>query len=422
MNATGGLLASEKTTKVLHFDVDTIREDFPILNQLVRGKPLVYLDNAATSQKPAAVIDAMTRYYSADNSNIHRGVHLLSERATKEYEEARVKVQSFINAAEAREIIFVRGTTEAINLVANSYGRANVNAGDEVLITAMEHHSNIVPWQMLCEEKGARLRVAPINDDGELILEEFEKLLNERTKLISVVHISNALGTINPVRGIVEIAHRHGVPVMIDGAQAAPHKNIDVQELDCDFYAFSGHKVYGPTGIGVLYGKASLLDAMPPFQGGGDMIASVTFEKTTYNTLPYKFEAGTPNIAGTIGLGAAIDYANQIGLPRIAKYEQELLAYGTEALSQISGLRLVGTAKEKAGVLSFVLEGIHPHDVGTILDREGIAIRTGHHCAMPVMERFGVPATARASLAFYNTKEEIDALVTGINKVKEVFG
>ena len=422
MNATGGLLASEKTTKVLHFDVDTIREDFPILNQLVRGKPLVYLDNAATSQKPAAVIDAMTRYYSADNSNIHRGVHLLSERATKEYEEARVKVQSFINAAEAREIIFVRGTTEAINLVANSYGRANVNAGDEVLITAMEHHSNIVPWQMLCEEKGARLRVAPINDDGELILEEFEKLLNERTKLISVVHISNALGTINPVRGIVEIAHRHGVPVMIDGAQAAPHKNIDVQELDCDFYAFSGHKVYGPTGIGVLYGKASLLDAMPPFQGGGDMIASVTFEKTTYNTLPYKFEAGTPNIAGTIGLGAAIDYANQIGLPRIAKYEQELLAYGTEALSQISGLRLVGTAKEKAGVLSFVLEGVHPHDVGTILDREGIAIRTGHHCAMPVMERFGVPATARASLAFYNTKEEIDALVTGINKVKEVFG
>jgi cysteine desulfurase/selenocysteine lyase len=422
MNAIGGLLASEKTTKELDFDVDTIRKDFPILKQLVHGKPLVYLDNAATSQKPAAVIEAMTRYYSADNSNIHRGVHLLSERATKEYEEARVKVQAFINAAQAKEIIFVRGTTEAINLVTNSYGRANVKTGDEVLITAMEHHSNIVPWQMLCEEKGARLRVVPINDDGELILEEFEKLLNERTKIISVAHISNALGTINPIRGIVEIAHRHNIPVMIDGAQAAPHTKIDVQELDCDFYAFSGHKVYGPTGIGVLYGKASLLDAMPPYQGGGDMIASVTFEKTTYNVLPYKFEAGTPNIAGTIGLGAAIDYVNQIGLERIANYEEELLAYGTDALSQIPKLRLIGTANEKAGVLSFVLEGVHAHDVGTILDREGIAIRTGHHCAMPVMDRFGVPATARASLAFYNTREEIDALVAGINNVREVFG
>jgi cysteine desulfurase / selenocysteine lyase len=422
MNAIGGLLASEKTTKTLDFDVDTIRKDFPILNQLVHGKPLVYLDNAATSQKPAAVIEAMTRYYSADNSNIHRGVHLLSERATKEYEEARVKVQGFINAAQAKEIIFVRGTTEAINLVTNSYGRANVKTGDEVLITAMEHHSNIVPWQLLCEEKGARLRVVPINDDGELILEEFEKLLNERTKIISVAHISNALGTINPIRGLVEIAHRHNIPVMIDGAQAAPHTKIDVQELDCDFYAFSGHKVYGPTGIGVLYGKASLLDAMAPYQGGGDMIASVTFEKTTYNVLPYKFEAGTPNIAGTIGLGAAIDYVNQIGLERIANYEEELLAYGTEALSQIPKLRLIGTANEKAGVLSFVLEGVHAHDVGTILDREGIAIRTGHHCAMPVMDRFGVPATARASLAFYNTREEIDALVAGINKVQEVFG
>ena len=422
MNATVGLLASEKPTKALHFDVDTIRQDFPILNQLVYGKPLVYLDNAATSQKPKTVVEALTHYYSADNSNIHRGVHLLSERATKKYEEVRVKVQGFINAAQAKEVIFVRGTTEAINLVANSYGRANVKAGDEVVITAMEHHSNIVPWQMLCDEKGAHLRVAPINDDGELILEEFEKLLNQRTKLVSVVHISNALGTINPIRGIVEIAHRHNVPVMIDGAQAAPHMKIDVQELDCDFYAFSGHKVYGPTGIGVLYGKAGLLDAMPPFQGGGDMIASVTFEKTTYNVLPYKFEAGTPNIAGTIGLGAAIDYVNQIGLPRIAKYEEELLAYGTEALSQIPKLRLIGTAKEKAGVLSFVLEGIHPHDVGTILDREGIAIRTGHHCAMPLMERFGIPATARASLAFYNTREEIDALVAGINKVQEVFG
>jgi cysteine desulfurase/selenocysteine lyase len=422
MKATGGILASEEPTKALSFDPDSIREDFPILKQLVYDKPLVYLDNAATSQKPAAVIDAMTHYYSTDNSNIHRGVHLLSERATQAYEEVRIKVQCFINAAVSKEIIFTRGTTEAINLVAGSYGRANVKSGDEVLITAMEHHSNIVPWQILCEEKGARLRVAPINDDGELILEEFAKLLNERTKIVSLVHVSNALGTINPIRAIVEIAHRRNVPVMIDGAQAAPHMRLDVRELDCDFYAFSGHKVYGPTGIGVLYGKASLLDAMPPYQGGGDMIASVTFEKTTYNTLPYKFEAGTPNIAGTIGLGAAIDYVNQIGIERIARYEHELLNYGTEALSQIPGLRLIGTAKDKAGVLSFVLEGVHPHDVGTILDREGIAIRTGHHCAMPVMERFGIPATARASLAFYNTKEEIDALVAGIHKVKEVFG
>ncbi len=422
MKATGGILASEQPTRVLSFDADSIREDFPILKQLVYGKPLVYLDNAATSQKPTAVVDAMTHYYSTDNSNIHRGVHLLSERATQQYEEARVKAQGFINAAASKEIIFTRGTTEAINLVAGSYGRANVNSGDEVLITAMEHHSNIVPWQILCEEKGARLRVAPINDDGELIIEEFAKLLNERTKIVSLAHVSNALGTINPIRAIVEIAHRHNVPVMIDGAQAAPHMKLDVQELDCDFYAFSGHKVFGPTGIGVLYGKASLLDAMPPYQGGGDMIASVTFEKTTYNTLPYKFEAGTPNIAGTIGFGAAIDYVNQIGIDRIARYEHELLDYGTGALSQIQGLRLIGTAKDKAGVLSFVLEGVHPHDVGTILDREGIAIRTGHHCAMPVMERFGIPATARASLAFYNTKEEIDALVAGIHKVKEVFG
>ena len=422
MKAKGGILASEEPTRVLSFEAGSIREDFPILKDLVHGKPLVYLDNAATSQKPTAVIDAMTHYYSTDNSNIHRGVHLLSERATQQYEEARVKAQRFINAAAPKEIIFTRGTTEAINLVAGSYGRANVVSGDEVLITAMEHHSNIVPWQILCEEKGARLRVAPINDDGELILEEFAKLLNERTKIVSLAHVSNALGTINPIRAIVEIAHRHNVRVMIDGAQAAPHMKLDVQELDCDFYAFSGHKVFGPTGIGVLYGKASLLDSMPPYQGGGDMIASVTFEKTTYNTLPYKFEAGTPNIAGTIGLGAAIDYVNQIGIERIARYEHELLDYGTEALSQIQGLRLIGTAKDKAGVLSFVLEGVHPHDVGTILDREGIAIRTGHHCAMPVMDRFGIPATARASLAFYNTKEEIDALVAGIHKVKEVFG
>jgi cysteine desulfurase / selenocysteine lyase len=407
---------------MLSLDPDAIREDFPILEQMVYGKPLVYLDNAATSQKPRVVIDELTQYYSTDNSNIHRGVHLLSERATASYEAARVKAQRFINAAESKEVIFTRGTTEAINLVANSYGRANVKAGDEVLITAMEHHSNIVPWQILCDEKGARLRVAPINDEGELILEELAALINRKTKIISLVHVSNALGTINPIRAVVEIAHRHEVPVMIDGAQAAPHIRLDVQELDCDFYAFSGHKVYGPTGIGVLYGKAELLDAMPPYQGGGDMIASVAFDKTTYNTLPYKFEAGTPNIAGTIGLGAAIDYVNKLGIERIARYEHELLEYGTEALSQISGLRLIGTAKEKAGVLSFILDGVHPHDVGTILDREGIAIRTGHHCAMPLMNRFGIPATARASLAFYNTRKEIDALVEGIHKVKEVFG
>jgi len=422
MKAPGGILASEQVTKMLSFDADAIREDFPILRQLVYGKPLVYLDNAATSQKPRAVIDELTQYYTMDNSNIHRGVHRLSERATASYEAARVKAQHLINAAESKEVIFTRGTTEAINLVVNSYGRANVKEGDEVLITAMEHHSNIVPWQILCDEKRARLRVAPINDEGELILEEFAALLNRKTKIVSVVHVSNALGTINPIRALVEIAHQHNVPVMIDGAQAAPHIKLDVQELDCDFYAFSGHKVYGPTGIGVLYGKAELLDAMPPYQGGGDMIASVAFDKTTYNTLPYKFEAGTPNIAGTIGLGAAIDYVNRIGIERIARYEHELLEYGTSALSQIAGLRLIGTAREKAGVLSFVLDGVHPHDVGTILDREGIAIRTGHHCAMPLMNRFGIPATARASLAFYNTRKDIDALVEGIHKVKEVFG
>jgi cysteine desulfurase/selenocysteine lyase len=422
MKATGEVLASNKSVVSGSFDVKKVRADFPILKETVHGKPLIYLDNAATSQKPRAVIDATARYYSADNSNIHRGVHLLSQRATQEYEEARIKVQNFINAARSQEIIFVRGTTEAINLVANSYGRANVRSGDEIVITTMEHHSNIVPWQILCEEKGANLRVAPINDEGELILEEFDKLLNERTKFVSLAHVSNALGTINPVRRIIEKAHSLGVPVLLDGAQAAPHTKIDVQKLDCDFYAFSGHKLFGPTGVGVLFGKSQLLESMPPYQGGGDMIATVTFEKTTYNTLPYKFEAGTPNIAGTIGLGAAIDYVNQIGLDNIANYEHELLEYGTDVLSQISGLRLIGTAKEKASVFSFVLEGIHPHDVGTILDREGIAVRTGHHCTMPLMNRLGIPATSRASLAFYNTKEEIDALVAGIYKVKEVFG
>lgn len=421
MKAIGKEVKSDTTDHAPQFDVHKIRQDFPILKQLAYGKPLAYLDNAATSQKPQAVIDAITRYYTDDNSNIHRGVHLLSERATHQYEEAREKVRRFINAKKKSEIIFVRGTTEALNLVAHSYGRANLNAGDEVLITALEHHSNIVPWQILCSERNARLRVAPINDEGEVLLDDFAQLINERTKLVSIAHVSNALGTINPVREMVEMAHRQNIPVMIDGAQAAPHTRIDVQELDCEFYAFSGHKVYGPTGIGVLYGKAELLEAMSPYQGGGDMIASVSFDKTTYNTLPYKFEAGTPNIAGTIGLGAAIDYVNEIGLDRIALHEHDLLTYGTEALSQIPGLRLIGTAKKKAGVLSFVLEGIHPHDVGTVLDREGVAIRTGHHCAMPLMERFGVPATARASLAVYNTREELDTLVAGIHKVREVF-
>jgi len=404
------------------FDVKRIREDFPILKQKVHGKPLVYLDNAATTQKPAQVIEAILRFYAQDCSNVHRGVHLLSERATEVYESARRKVKRFLNAFDLREIVFVRGATEGINLVAQTYGRQNVQAGDEVLITAMEHHSNIVPWQILCEEKGASLRVAPINDRGELIMEEFEKLLNARTRLVAVAHISNALGTINPVRQIVEMAHAINVPVLVDGAQAAPHLKVDVHELGCDFYTFSGHKLFGPTGIGVLYGKQRLLAVMPPFQGGGDMISSVTFEKTIYNALPYKFEAGTPNIAGVYGLGAAVDYVNQIGLANIASYEHALLSYATEAIRQIPGVRIIGTAREKAGVISFVLEGVHAHDVGTILDREGIAVRTGHHCAQPVMDRFGVPATVRASLAFYNTKQEINALAAGIERVKSVFG
>ncbi|MCH8268309.1 MAG: cysteine desulfurase [Acidobacteria bacterium] len=403
------------------FDVQKIREDFPILKQTVYGKPLVYLDNAATAQTPQTVIDAIDRFYLAQCANIHRGIHLLSERSTAEYEETRAKAQRFLGAAETREIVFVRGTTEAINLVANSYGRKHVGAGDEILITAMEHHSNIVPWQMLCEEKGAVLRVAPINDAGEIVIEEFEKLLNRRTRLVSVSHVSNALGTVNPVERMIEMAHGKGVPVMIDGAQAAPHLKINVQKLDCDFYAFSGHKLYGPTGIGILYGKASLLEAMPPYQGGGDMIRTVSFEKTTYNALPYKFEAGTPNIAGTIGLGAAIDYLNQLGLEQAAAYEHELLAYATKKVSQLPGVRIIGTAREKASVLSFVIDGVHPHDAGTILDQQGIAVRAGHHCAMPVMERFGIPATTRASFAFYNTIEEVDALVSGIEKVQEVF-
>jgi cysteine desulfurase/selenocysteine lyase len=403
------------------FDVARVREDFPALKQQVHGQPLVYLDNAATAQKPRAVLDAMKRFYLKECANVHRVAHLLGERATRDYEAARVKVQRFLSAAEAREIVFVRGTTEGINLVAQSYGRTHVGPEDEVLITAMEHHSNIVPWQLLCAERGARLRVAPIDDRGELIPEEFERLLGPRTRLAAVAHVSNALGTVNPVRRLVELAHRRGVPVLVDGAQAVPHLPVDVHELDCDFFAFSGHKLFGPTGIGVLYGKARLLHEMPPWQGGGDMIRSVTFEKTTYNDLPYKFEAGTPHVAGAIGLGAAIDYLGTIGPDAIGEYERYLLAYATEALAAMPGLRLVGTAREKAGVVSFVLEGVHPHDIGTVLDRDGIAVRAGHHCAQPVMERFGVPATARASLAFYNTRDEIDALVRGLARVREVF-
>ncbi|MCS6816933.1 MAG: cysteine desulfurase [Blastocatellia bacterium] len=404
------------------FDVRHVREDFPALWQQVNGKPLVYLDNAATTQKPRQVLEAVRRFYEEDCSNVHRGVHTLSQRATEAYERARESVRRFLNARSEQEIVFVRGTTEAINLVAHSFGRRYVRAGDEILISAMEHHSNIVPWQILCEETGARLRVAPINDAGELLLEEFERLLNPRTRLVAITHLSNALGTIVPVREIIRLAHERGIPVLLDGAQAVAHLKVDVQELDCDFYAFSGHKLYGPTGIGVLYGKAEWLEAMPPYQGGGDMISSVTFERTTYNRLPYKFEAGTPHIAGAIGLGAAIEYVTALGLEAIAAHERDLLTYATEAISGIPGVRLIGTAREKASILSFTLEGIHPHDIGTILDQEGIAIRAGHHCAQPVMERFGVPATARASFALYNTREEVDALVRALEKAREVFG
>ncbi len=403
------------------FDVRRVREDFPILKQTVHGRPLVYLDNAATTQKPRPVLDAIERFYRTECANVHRAVHMLSERATRDYEEARVKVRRFLNAPEDREIVFVRGSTEGINLVAQSYGRQHLGPGDEVLISAMEHHSNIVPWQMVCADRGARLRVVPIDDRGEFLLDEYEKLLGPRTRLVAVAHVSNALGTVLPVRPIIDLAHRRGVPVLLDGAQAVPHLPVDVRELDCDFYVFSGHKLFGPTGIGVLYGKARLLEAMPPYQGGGDMIRSVTFEKTTYNDLPYRFEAGTPHIAGAVGLGAAIDYVSAVGVGAIGDHERGLLAYATEALSAVPGLRLIGTAREKAGVLSFVLEGVHPHDIGTILDQEGIAIRAGHHCAQPVMQRFGVPATARASLALYNTRAEIDTLVRGLHQVREVF-
>jgi cysteine desulfurase/selenocysteine lyase len=414
-------MASAATVPSATFDVARIREDFPILRRRVHEQPLVYLDNAATTQKPQSVIDRVSRYYREENANIHRGVHLLSVEATDGYDNARERVRQFLNAADAREIVFVRGTTEAINLVAATYGRVTIGPGDEVVISEMEHHSNIVPWQMLCEEKGARLRVIPITDDGELRLDEYERLLGTRTRIVSITHVSNALGTINPVDEIIRLARHRGIPVFVDGAQAVAHMPVDVQALGCDFYAFSGHKVFGPTGIGVLYGRASLLDAMPPYQGGGDMIRSVAFERTLYNELPYKFEAGTPDIAGVVGLAAAIDYLTAAGIDRVRAHEHGLLAYGTDALSEIEGLRMTGTASLKAGILSFVIDRIHPHDIGTILDRNGVAIRAGHHCCQPLMARLGVPATVRASLALYNTREELDALAAAVRAAKAVF-
>jgi cysteine desulfurase/selenocysteine lyase len=404
------------------FDLERVRADFPILGRRVRGKPLVYLDNAATSQKPQSVIDAVTRFYSTENANIHRGVHYLSERATVAYDAVREEVARFINAPSSRQVIFTKGTTEGINLVAQSYGRPQLNRGDDIVITAMEHHSNIVPWQLLCEQTGAVLKAAPIDDRGELDLAAFEKLLTDRTRLVALVHLSNALGTINPVKTVVALAHDHGIPVLVDGAQAAPHLPVDVQDLDCDFYVFSGHKVFGPTGIGVLYGREALLERMPPYQGGGDMIATVSLQRSTWAPLPAKFEAGTPMIAQVAGLGAALRYLEGIGLEKVGAWEQEILTYATERIVEIDGLRIIGTARQKAGVLGFVIPDIHPHDIGTILDNEGIAIRAGHHCAQPVMERFGVPATARASFAFYNSFEEVDALMSGLATVKKMFG
>ena len=403
------------------FDVARVRADFPILGITVAGKPLVYLDNAASSQMPQPVIDRLVRYQTTEHANIHRAVHYLSETATTAYEAARARLQRFINAREAREVIFTSGTTEGINLVAHGWGRQNIRAGDEIILTVLEHHSNIVPWQMLALEKGAILRVVPINDAGELLVDEYEALFNERTRLVSVGHVSNALGSINPVKQMIAFAHARGVPVLVDGAQAAPHLAVDVQDLDCDFYAFSGHKMCGPTGIGILYGRAALLEAMQPFKGGGDMIHTVTFEKTTYNTIPNKFEAGTPPIAAAIGLGAAVDYLCGIGMPAIAAHEHELLRYATEHLSALPGVHLIGTAQDKAAVLSFAVQGIHPHDVGTLLNQEGVAVRTGHHCAQPLMARLGVVATSRASFAFYNTLADVDALVAGIRSVQKVF-
>ena len=403
------------------FNVERIRADFPILELKVGGKPLVYLDNAASSQMPQQVIDRLVRYQTTQHANINRAVHYLSETATSEYEEARRKLQRFIGAREEREVIFTSGTTDAINLVMHGYGRKFIGAGDEIILTTLEHHSNIVPWQMLAEEKGAKIRVVPINDAGELLIGEYEKLFNERTRFVGVMHVSNALGTINPVKQMIAFAHAHGVPVLVDGAQAAPHMKVDVQDLDCDFYAFSGHKLCGPTGIGILYGKAALLERMQPFKGGGDMILSVTFEKTTYNTIPHKFEAGTPPIAAAIGLGAAVDYLSAIGMEAIAAHELDLLNYATEQVNRMPGVRIIGTAGNKAAVLSFTVDGVHPHDVGTLLNQEGVAVRTGHHCAQPVMQRFRVPATSRASFAFYNTLAEVDALIAGIRTVQKVF-
>jgi cysteine desulfurase/selenocysteine lyase len=418
MTATNTAL---RTRSAEAFAVERVRADFPILGLEIGGKPLVYLDNAASSQMPQPVIDRMVRYRTTQHANVNRGVHYLSETATSAYEEARTKVQRFINAREDREVIFTSGTTDAINLVMHGYGRKFIGPGDEIILTTLEHHSNIVPWQMLAEEKGARIRVVPVNDAGELLLDDYESLFAARTKLVAMMHVSNALGTINPVKRMVAFAHAHGVPVLLDGAQAVPHMSVDVQDLDCDFYAFSGHKMCGPTGIGVLFGKAALLERMAPFKGGGDMILSVTFEKTTYNTIPHKFEAGTPPIAGAIGLGAAIDYLSAVGMDAIAAHELELLDYATEQMTRLKGVRIIGTAAKKAAVLSFVVDGVHPHDVGTLLDQEGIAVRTGHHCAQPVMQRFRVPATSRASFAFYNSMAEVDALIAGIRTVQKVF-
>ena len=404
------------------YDVERIRQDFPILSEQVYDKPLVYFDSAASAQKPRPVIDAISNVYETQYANVHRGVHYMSQKATDAMEGSRESVRAFINAADVREIIFVRGATEGINLVAHCWGRQNLSAGDEIIVSVMEHHSNIVPWQMIAEQTGAVLKVIPISDDGALDMDAYADLMSDKTKIVAITHISNALGTITPIAEIIRIAHERGVPVLVDGCQAAPHVALDMQVLDADFYVFSGHKIYGPSGIGVLYGKAALLETMPPYQGGGEMIDVVTFEKTTYADLPFKFEAGTPHISGAIGMGAAIEYINGIGLENIAAHENDLLAYGTEKLSEINSLNLVGTAPEKAAILSFVLETVHPHDVGTILDREGIAVRTGHHCAQPVMDRFDIAATIRASIGMYNTREEIDVLVAGLGRVQEIFG
>lgn len=422
MTVTSGSNPASDHDKLNAIDIRRIREDFPVLHQEVNGKPLVYLDNAATTQKPRAVIDAISNYYRHNNSNVHRGVHTLSQRATDDFEAGREAIRRFINAPDAGEVIYVRGATEGLNLVASSYGRKYFKAGDEVIVTGMEHHSNIVPWQILGQEIGIRLRVIPFNDDGELLMDQYESLLNERTRLVSVVHQSNALGTVNPVAAMTEMAHARGIPVMLDAAQSVPHMPVDVQALGADFLTFSGHKMYGPTGIGILWGRADLLNDMPPYQSGGEMIRSVTFEETIYNVLPHKFEAGTPDIAGAIGLGAAVEYLEAIGMDRIAAYEQALMRYGAERLTAIEGVRLIGAARERGGILSFYMETAHAHDIGTILDAEGIAVRTGHHCAQPVMARYEIPATVRASLSFYNTTDEIDTLVKGIDRVIEVFG